>query len=166
MLLAGKAACSGIVFILLSIGITGPRSTPLGLGANLPKEMPVIRHRNDVKKMQQTLQDQGHYRGEVDGVFGLRTRASIRGFQAAENLPTTGQLDTQTADKLGVRPEGSEQTDDETAQGKPSAGIKWTKGSGRTSRVLRKTVKTAADPISGGRSREKTVQAESDTHSP
>ena len=47
--------------------------------------------------MQQTLQDKGHYRGEVDGVFGLRTRASIRGFQKAENLTVTVQLDTQTA---------------------------------------------------------------------
>jgi hypothetical protein len=40
-------------------------------------------------------------RGEVDGVFGLRTRASIRG--------VTGQLDAQTAVKLGVRPEGREE---------------------------------------------------------
>src|ERR1700690_3944214 len=93
MLLAGKAACSGIVFILLTIGVSGPRPTPLALGANLPKEAPAVRNRNDVRKMQQTLQDKGHYRGEVGGVFGLRTQASIRGFQKAENLPVTGQLD-------------------------------------------------------------------------
>ena len=97
MLLAGKAACSGIVLILLTIGVSGPRSTPLALGANLPKEVPAVRNRNDVRKMQQTLQDKGHYGGEVDGVFGLRTRASIRGFQKAENLTVTVQLDTQTA---------------------------------------------------------------------
>jgi len=83
MLLAGKAACSGIVFILLTIGVSGPRPTPLALGAYLPREVPAVRNRNDVRKMQQTLQDKGHYRGEVDGVFGLRTRASIRGFQKA-----------------------------------------------------------------------------------
>src|ERR1700685_4771790 len=119
MLLAGKAACSGIVFILLTSGVSGPRPTPLALGANLPKEAPAVRNRNDVKKMQQTLQDQGHYRGEVDGVFGLRTRASIRGFQQAENLPATGQLDTQTAGKLGVSPEGRKEIDREAATGKP-----------------------------------------------
>ena len=101
---------------------------------------------------------------EVDGVFGLRTRASIRGFQKAENLPVTGQLDTQTADKLGVRPEGREETGDETTKGKPSAGIEWAKGSGRTSKVLRKAVKTAADPESGPGSRGKILQAENDTH--
>jgi peptidoglycan hydrolase-like protein with peptidoglycan-binding domain len=163
MLLAGKAACSGIVFILLTIGVSGPHPTPIALGTNLPKEVPAVRNRNDVRKMQQTLQDKGHYRGEVDGVFGLRTRASIRGFQKAENLPVTGQIDTETAGKLGVNPEAREETGHETTKGKPSAGIKWAKGSGRTSKILRKAVKTAADS-SGRGSRERTVQAENDTH--
>ena len=162
MLLAGKAACSGIVFILLTIGVSGPRSTPLALGINLPKEVPAVRNRDDVRKMQQTLQDKGHYRGEVDGVSGLRTWASIRGFQKAENLPVTGQLDPQTAAKLGVRPEGRAETGYETTKGKPSAGIKWAKGSGRKSKTLRKAVKTVAAPESDRGSRDKTLQAEND----
>ncbi len=162
MLLAGKAACSGIVFILLTIGVSGPRSTPLALGANLPKEVPAVRNRNDVRKMQQTLQDKGHYRGEVDGVLGLRSRASIRGFQKAEKLPVTGQFDTQTANKLGVKPEDREDAGDETAKGKPSAGIKPAKGSGRTSMPLWKAAKTVAAPVSGRRAPEKTLQAEND----
>jgi len=86
------------------------------------------------------LQDNGQYGAKVDGIFGLRTRASIRGFQKAENLPVTGQLDTQTAGKLGVRPEGREQTSYETTPGKPSAGIKWDGGSRRTSKTLRRAV--------------------------
>jgi peptidoglycan hydrolase-like protein with peptidoglycan-binding domain len=164
MLLAGKAACSGIVFILLTIGVSGPRSTPLALGANLSEEVPAVRNRNDVRKIQQTLQDKGHYRGEVDGVFGLRTRASIRGFQKAENLPVTGQLDTQTANKLGVKPEGREEAGDETTKAKPSAGIKSAKGSGRTSKRLWKTAKTVAAPGRVRRAAEKTLQAENDKH--
>jgi peptidoglycan hydrolase-like protein with peptidoglycan-binding domain len=92
MLLVGKAACSGIVFILLTIGVSGPRPTPLVLGASLSKEVLAVRNRNDVRRLQQTLQDEGNYRGEVDGVFGLRTQASIHGFQKAQNLPVTGQL--------------------------------------------------------------------------
>jgi peptidoglycan hydrolase-like protein with peptidoglycan-binding domain len=111
--------------------------------------------------MQQILRDKGHYRGEVDGVSGLRTWASIRGFQKAENLPVTGQLDPQTAAKLGVRPEGRKETGYETTKGKPSAGIKWAKGSGRKSKTLRKAVKTVAAPE---RAREKTLQAENDNH--
>jgi len=86
VLLAGKVACSGIAFLLLAIGISGPRSTPLPSGANAGKEVPGIAHPDDIIRVQQTLYDKGHYRGKVDGVFGLRTRASIRGYQKAENL--------------------------------------------------------------------------------
>jgi peptidoglycan hydrolase-like protein with peptidoglycan-binding domain len=164
MLLAGKTASAGIVFILLTAGISGPRATPLAPGANLSKEVPAMGHRNDVKKMQQTLRDKGHYRGEVDGVFGLRTRASIRGFQKAENLPVTGELDTQTAGELGVSPEVREETGNETTKGKPSAYIEWGKGSGRTSKTLPKAVKTGAVPESGRGDRKKTLPAENNNH--
>ena len=163
MLLAGKAACAGIVFLLLTTGISGPRRTPLA-SAILSKEVPAVGPRNDVKKMQETLRDKGHYSGEVDGVLGLRTRASIRGFQKTENLPVTGQLDARTADKLGVRPEVREEAGYETTQGKPSAGIKRAKSSGRTSNTLRKAVKTVAVSESGRGDREKTLQAESENH--
>ncbi len=97
-------------------------------------------------------------------MLGLRTRASIRGFQKTENLPVTGQLDARTADKLGVRPEVREEAGYETTQGKPSAGIKRAKSSGRTSKTLRKAVKTVAVSESGRGDREKTLQAESENH--
>jgi hypothetical protein len=164
MFLASKAAWAGIVFILLTTGISGPRPRPLASGAGLSKEVPGVVHRDDLEKMQQTLWGKGHYRGKVDGVFGLRTQASIRAYQKAENLPITGQLDTQTAAKLGVRLERREETGNVTTKGKPSAGIKWAKGSGRTSKTLRKAVKTVAAPESGGGDREKTLQAENDNH--
>ena len=124
MFLASKAAWTGIVFVVLTTGISGPRPTPLASGANLSKEVPAVGHRNDVKKM----------------------------------------LDVQTAGRLGVRPEGREETGDETTKGKPSAGIKWAKGSRRTSKTLRKAVKTVAAPESGREDREKTLQAENDNH--
>ena len=162
MLLASKAACAGIVFLLLTSGISRPRGTLLASGTNLSKEVPAVGPRNDVKKMQETLRDKGHYSGEVDGVLGLRTRASIRGFQKTENLPVTGQLDARTADKLGVRPEVREEAGYETTQGKPSAGIKRAKSS--TSKTLRKAVKTVAVSESGRGDREKTLQAESENH--
>src|SRR6202158_6280375 len=164
MLLAGKAAWAGIVFLLLPTGRSGPLPTPLASAANLSKETPSVAHPDDVKKMQEMLKGKGHYRGEVDGVFGLRTRASIRGFQEIENLPVTGQLDTQTAGKLGVRPEGREEAGYEVTQGKPSAGIKWAKGSRRASKTLRNAVKTVATPESGRGDREKTLQAENEKH--
>jgi peptidoglycan DL-endopeptidase LytE len=143
MLLAGKAVGAGITFILLTIGISGTRPTTAPSALGLSKEARGWANPNEVRKMQQTLRDKGHYRGEVDGVFGLRTRASIRGFQKAEHLPASGQLDALTAVKLGFRLEVREETGYGTKQGKPSAGIKQGQGSGRTSKTLEKPVRTS-----------------------
>lgn len=132
MFLAGKAAGAGIVFLALTTVISGrPHPTPPPSAANLVNAVPPVGEWNDVTKMQENLRGKGYYRGEVDGVFGLRTRASIRGFQKAENLPVTGQLDTQTAGKLGVSPEGRKEIDREAANGKPPAGIERAKGAKR-----------------------------------
>ncbi len=160
---ASKAAYAGIVFLLLTTGISGPRSTPLPLETSLSEEVSAVEHGNDVRKMQQALSDKGHYRGKVDGVFGLRTQASIRAYQKAEHLPVTGQIDIQTAGKLGVRPEGHGKTSYETTQAKPSAGIQWARGSRRISKTPRKAVKTVAAAESSRGDREKTLQAENGT---
>jgi peptidoglycan hydrolase-like protein with peptidoglycan-binding domain len=125
MFLASKAAWAGIVF-LLAMRISATPCTAR-FKTQPQRRSAAIGHRNDLKTMQQTLRSKGNYRGEVDGVFGLRTRASIRGIQNAKNLPVTEQLDTQTAGKLGLSPEGREETDRETTKGKPSAGIKSAK---------------------------------------
>jgi peptidoglycan hydrolase-like protein with peptidoglycan-binding domain len=136
MFLAGKAAGAGIVFLLLTTVISGrPHPTPPPSEANLGQEVSPVGQRNDVTKMQENLRAKGYYRGEVDGVLGLRTRASIRGFQKAENLPVSGQIDAQTARKLGVRSEGREKTDYESTTGKPSAGIERAKGARRKSKT-------------------------------
>lgn len=161
MLLAGKATCAGIAFLLL-IGTSGPHPTPLSSRSNLSKEGPADVHPNDLRKIQQTLRDKGHYRGKVDGVFGLRTQASIRAYQKAETLPVTGQLDTHTAGKLGITAAVRDETNNETTQGKPSAGIRSAQGSGRTRKTLRKD-KTVAAPESGRGDREKKLQAENDS---
>ncbi|MGA2100536.1 MAG: peptidoglycan-binding domain-containing protein [Candidatus Sulfotelmatobacter sp.] len=162
MLYAGKVGCVGVVFLLLTTWISGPRTTPLLSRQNLSREESADKNRNDgrdgndakalnaVEQVQQTLQNQGHYRGKIDGALGLRTRASIREFQRAENLPVTGQLDLQTAGKLGVTPEVRTETSSETTKDKPSAGIKWTKDSKRPSRARRSAVKTLAAPEGGG----------------
>ena len=141
MFLAGKIACSGIVFLLMSPWISWPRPTPVDSGTDLSSEVVGEPRWNDVNAMQQILQDEGHYRGKIDGVIGLRTRATIRKFQKTENLPVTGQLDAQTANKLGVRPESREDAGYDTTQKKPSAGIMWPKGSRRSSQTLRKPAK-------------------------
>lgn len=164
MSLASKTGWAGIAFRLLTTGIlvlAFPRSAA-GSDSNKKEGVAAV-DQNEIKKMQQTLRNKGHYRGKVDGVFGLRTRGSVRAYQKAENLPVTGQLESQTSGKLGVRPEGREETGNET-KSKPSAGIKWPTGSGRTSKTPRKAVKTVAASESGRAVQEHTIQAENDNH--
>ena len=164
MFLASKAAWAGVVFVLLTTGISGPRPTPLASEPNLIEGVPAVRHPDGIKNIQETLRDRGHYRGKVDGVFGLRTGASIRAYQKAGNLPITGQVDTRTAEGLGVTSESREKNSYETTKDKPSAGIKWAKGPRRTNKTPRNAAKAAATPESDRGHREKAVQTENDSH--
>jgi len=157
MLYAGKVGCVGVVFLSVTTWISGPGLTPPASSGSLNRQAAEDQHWSDVngaknsdavRQMQQTLQNEGHYRGKIDGTLGLRTRASLRGFQRAENLPVTGQLDVQTAGKLGVTAEVRTETSHETTKEKPSAGIKWTKDSRRPSKTRRLAVKRSATPES------------------
>jgi peptidoglycan hydrolase-like protein with peptidoglycan-binding domain len=158
MFLASKIGWAGIALTLLTTGMwvqgfprsaAGSDSNKGGVAAFVIK--------NEIKKMQETLRNKGHYRGKVDGVVGLRTRASIRAYQKTENLPITGQVDTRTADGLRVRPESnwgnskiagrgvehaSDRAGGEIKRDKPSAGIRRTEG--RASKTSRKEVSRAA----------------------
>lgn len=49
-----------------------------------------------IRSVQQTLQQDGMYRGRVDGVWGPGTQAGVRSFQQQHNLSATGQLDQPT----------------------------------------------------------------------
>jgi peptidoglycan hydrolase-like protein with peptidoglycan-binding domain len=180
MSLASKIGWAGIAFTLLTTGMLVPGFPRSAAGSDSNEQgVAAFVIKNEITKMQETLRDKGHYRGKVDGVFGLQTRASIRAYQKAENFPVTGQVDRRTADGLGLRPESnwnnsqsagrqdrhdSDRAGGEIKRDKPSAGIKWAKGSGRTSKTLRKAVKTVAAPESGREDRENTLQAENEKH--
>jgi peptidoglycan hydrolase-like protein with peptidoglycan-binding domain len=179
MFLARKIGWAGIAFALLTTGMSLQGFPRSAAGSDSSKaKVAAFVIKNEIKKLQETLRDKGYYRGKVDGVFGLRTRASIRVYQKAEQLPITGQLDIRTADGLGVRPEsnwdnsksagrevgqGSDRAGGEINRDKPSAGIKWAKGSRRTS-TRRKAVKTVAAPEIGRGDQANALQAENDNH--
>ena len=107
--LASKIGWSKIAFALLTTGMLVPASPPTAAAGSDPSKEGATAFivKNEIRKVQDTLRDKGHYRGKIDGVLGLRTRASIRAYQKAENLPVTGQVDIRTADGLGVRPEST-----------------------------------------------------------
>lgn len=160
MFQASKRAATGIFCAFLISGMFMASLPLFGVGSDRNEEALALVRQNEVKTLQQALRDRGHYRGPVDGVIGLRTRAGIRAFQNAESLPVTGHLDRQTAGKLGVKPEivGSnydgarqsiaeerDQAGNRTTKGKPWAGTRLPKGGSRTRKTLPKIVPTGAE---------------------
>lgn len=56
----------------------------------------------DTKKLQEVLKAKGHDPGSIDGIMGPKTGVALKAFQKASGLKETGELDVQTAEKLGV----------------------------------------------------------------
>lgn len=170
MLLAIKLRWTGIAVTLLMAAMLVQGFTRSAAGSDSNKEgVAAFVVKSEIKKMQETLRNKGHFQSQVDGVFGLRTRASIRAYQKAENLPVTGEVDARTADGLGVRPESTWGNPKNAGRevgprDKPSAGIQWTKGSGRTSKALRKAVARAT--VAEDNQNANKQQAENEKHDP
>jgi len=55
-----------------------------------------------VANVQSSLQDQGYYRGEVDGLMGPLTRDALAGYQRDHGLVSTAALDQPTLASLGL----------------------------------------------------------------
>ncbi len=55
-----------------------------------------------IRRAQQALSSKGYSIGSIDGVAGKQTRSAVRLFQKDSNLPITGMIDKETADKLGI----------------------------------------------------------------
>jgi peptidoglycan hydrolase-like protein with peptidoglycan-binding domain len=81
--------------------------------------------RDEVRQVQEKLQSQGLYKGQVDGVDGRKTRQAIEAFQKKNGLQTNGALDSQTLSKLGISAttaSGSSTAPGSSAAMQPSAG--------------------------------------------
>jgi hypothetical protein len=55
-----------------------------------------------IADVQAELQEQGYYRGEVDGLLGPLTREALTAYQADHGLYTTATIDQPTLDALGM----------------------------------------------------------------
>jgi peptidoglycan hydrolase-like protein with peptidoglycan-binding domain len=58
-------------------------------------------------EVQEALKAKGNDPGPIDGKMGPKTRAALKAFQEANGLKGTGQMDDQTADKLGIAKMGA-----------------------------------------------------------
>jgi hyperosmotically inducible protein len=56
-----------------------------------------------VMAFQQALKDKGFDPGPIDGTVGPKTTAAVRAYQKAEHLTMTGEMNPDTAAKLGVK---------------------------------------------------------------
>lgn len=55
-----------------------------------------------IANVQAVLQDQGYYKGEVDGLLGPLTREALTGYQSDHGLYTTAAIDEPTLESLGM----------------------------------------------------------------
>ncbi len=74
-----------------------------------------------IKRAQEALRDEGYYEGPLDGAMSPRTSAALKTYQHENNLPETGDLDPETAKKLGVlgRKRNASATNNRSADNRP-----------------------------------------------
>ncbi|HYJ04145.1 MAG TPA: peptidoglycan-binding protein [Chthoniobacterales bacterium] len=73
-----------------------PYDGPIYVGSN-PRPFDQV-----VADVQAVLQEQGFYRGEIDGLVGPLTREALAAYQSAAGLPPTAAIDEPTLDSLGL----------------------------------------------------------------
>jgi len=56
-----------------------------------------------IADVEEALQKQGYYQGEVDGLLGPPTRAALANYQRDHSLYTTSAIDSQTSQSLGMK---------------------------------------------------------------
>jgi hypothetical protein len=59
-----------------------------------------------IANVQQALQQQGYYQGELDGSFGPLTRQALLDYQRDNGLPVTGEIDQDTLARSGLNNSG------------------------------------------------------------
>jgi peptidoglycan hydrolase-like protein with peptidoglycan-binding domain len=75
---------------------------------------------DEIRSVQQALNDQGYNAGPVDGQMGPNTEDALRQLQQAKNLPQTGEPDPRTLAALGISSQASYQASNQANGSSPS----------------------------------------------
>jgi peptidoglycan hydrolase-like protein with peptidoglycan-binding domain len=102
---------------LPSCSMMGMHSPGSQTSSNAPMSQPAVAP-DLVKQVQASLQKDGLYRGNVDGVWGPDTKAAVQHYQQSHNLTADGQLDSPTLSSLNL-PQTA--TAAPTASGEPAS---------------------------------------------
>lgn len=86
----------------LVLALSGIGSAPAALAHGRHS----LENAEQVRQVQEKLNDIGYHAGSVDGVLGPQTESALRRFQQARNLDATGQIDSKTLAALNREPTG------------------------------------------------------------
>jgi peptidoglycan hydrolase-like protein with peptidoglycan-binding domain len=87
---------------------------------------------SNVRQAQEALQDQGLYKGQVDGKLGPQTKHAIAQFQKQKGLKQTAQLDEPTLNDLqnGAMSGSDNASSSPASSGSPNSSPSYNSGSG------------------------------------
>lgn len=57
---------------------------------------------NIIMRVQLTLQFEGYYDGEIDGIMGDKTRAAVKKYKEAHGIDSKNFLDAKTLNEMGI----------------------------------------------------------------
>jgi lipid-binding SYLF domain-containing protein len=105
-----------VLLFLLGFLIFGTVPPALAQITDAPGVGPTAFDVEDVRQVQLMLKNRGYDPGEINGMMTGRTQEALRQFQAANNLPVTGNIDRGTQKALGVSVKGPQQYQSRTEQ--------------------------------------------------
>ena len=88
--------------------VDGEKISELGQGLveaillQRPRESDFSSASTEILNAQQVLKGYGYYSGPMDGTMNRLTREALRSFQESRQLSVTGEIDSSTAEELGL----------------------------------------------------------------
>lgn len=121
--LAGSLMIAGSAFAQSTPSNTGGMSS--GSGMTGTQSSPALSmNQEDIRALQQALNDKGHSVGSVDGIWGPSTQNALRSFQSSQGMTASGNPDSQTLQALGIAmtPDPNKGSSQDTGTGSGAGG--------------------------------------------